>query len=101
MCVIYQPRHSTYPEGASITSVQDQQDHTQTTSHANSSISCTENLLITATPTLITEVKAAVQQVCVQVFPSILGEQQCDPPGGIQSSETTQTGILHMPPGQV
>ena len=52
----------------------------------------------TVPPTLVSEVKATVQQVAVQVFYSTLGEPHTP---SNQNSEPVQTGVLHAPPGQV
>ena len=66
--------------------------------HSSDSISCAEALSPTVPPTLVSEVKAAVQQVAVQGFYSTFGEPHTHLN---QNSGLMQTGILHASSGQV
>ena len=59
------------------------------------SISDAETLMPTVPPTLVSEVKATVQHISVQMFPSTLGEPH------IPQIQPVQTGVLHTVPNQV
>ena len=74
-------------------------DHSQAVVNPlnNDSISDAETLSPTASPTLVSDIKAAVQHIAigVQTFPCAFGEPH------IPQIEPVPTGVLHTVPDQV
>jgi len=103
--IIFQTLHLRYPEGVDTVPVlavnnhPSTIDHSQPFLHSNGSICCTETLSTTGEqPALVSEVKAAVQNICIQAFSNNFGE----PPHGPQEQNIMPaTGDLHTTPEQV
>lgn len=73
--------------------------HNESTLHDCGSVFCTETLSTTSTqPSLVTEVKSAVQHISIQLFFNDFGE----PPHGPQEQNVIPAaGDLHTIPDQV